>query len=127
MSLLRAAKPNQGQADHDVQRLVLKSGGRVYFLRVEEIDWIEAAGNYLRLQAGKECHLMRESMNSIEQRLDPIRFIRIHRSTIINMERVRELRPLFHGDYEVTLQSGARVTLSRSYRDRLSHHLKAAL
>jgi len=71
--------------------------------------------------------VMRESMNSLEQRLDPTRFIRIHRSTMINIERVKELRPLFHGDYEVTLQDGARVTLSRSYRDRLSDHLKSEL
>ncbi|HKF55988.1 MAG TPA: response regulator [Blastocatellia bacterium] len=125
MSLLEAAKPAPQQSS--VERLVLKSGGRVFFLRVEEIDWIEAAGNYVRLHAGKETHVMRESMNSLEQRLDPTRFIRIHRSTMINIERVKELRPLFHGDYEVTLQDGARVTLSRSYRDRLSDHLKSEL
>jgi two-component system LytT family response regulator len=125
MSLLEAAKPGPRQSS--VERLVLKSGGRVFFLRVEEIDWIEAAGNYVRLHAGKETHVMRESMNSLEQRLDPDRFIRIHRSTMINIERVKELRPLFHGDYEVTLQDGARVTLSRSYRDRLSDYLKSEL
>ena len=125
MSLLEAAKPVHQQSS--VERLVLKSGGRVFFLRVEELDWIEAAGNYVRLHAGKETHVMRESMNSLEQRLDPNRFIRIHRSTMINIERVKELRPLFHGDYEVTLHDGARVTLSRSYRDRLSHYLKSDL
>ncbi len=127
MSLLQAARPSWARSDRGVDRLVLKSGGRVYFLRVEEIDWIEAAGNYVRLHAGKETHLMRESLSSIEERLDRNRFIRIHRSTIVNIERVKELRPLFHGDYEVVLQDGARVTLSRSYRDRLSDHLKSAL
>ena len=125
MSLLRAAGPAQASAE--VERLVLKSGGRVFFLRVEEIDWIEAAGNYVRLHAGKETHLMRESMNSLEQRLDRNRFIRIHRSTMINIEHVKELKPLFHGDYEVTLRDGARVTLSRSYRDRMSNYLKSEL
>src|SRR5215471_5192983 len=127
MSLLQTARSTEAQSDRGVDRLVLKSGGRVFFLRVEEIDWIEAAGNYVRLHAGKETHLMRESMNSIEERLDRTRFIRIHRSTIVNIERVKELRPLFHGDYEVMLEDGARVTLSRSYRDRLSDHLKSAL
>jgi two-component system LytT family response regulator len=125
VSLLQAARPVQPQPD--VERLVLKSGGRVFFLRVQEIDWIEAAGNYVRLHAGKEIHLMRESMNSIEQRLDRSRFIRIHRSTMINIDRVKELRPLFHGDYEVILHDGARVTLSRSYRDRLTGCLKSEL
>jgi len=127
MSLLDAARPSRPRVNRDVERLVLKSGGRVYFLRVEEIDWVEAAGNYVRLHAGRESHLMRESLSSLEERLDPNRFIRIHRSTIINIERVKELRPLFHGDYEVILQDGTQVTLSRSYRDRLTDHLKSPL
>jgi two-component system LytT family response regulator len=100
-------------------RLVVKSGGRVYFVRVEDIDWVEAAGNYVRLHVGKEDHLLRESMAGLEARLDAARFLRIHRSTIVNVERIRELQPAFHGDYAVILRDGTELTLSRGYRDRL--------
>ncbi len=102
-----------------LERLAIRSAGRITFLRAEEIDWIEAAGNYVRLNAGKESHLMRETMQSIEGQLDPQKFMRIHRGVIVNVERIRELQPTEHGDYSVTLRSGARLMLSRSYRDRL--------
>lgn len=102
-----------------VDRLVIKSGGRVVFVRPEEIDWIEAAGNYLRLHVGNEVHLLRETMGALEGRLDPDRFVRIHRSTIINLERIRELQPAFHGDYVVFLKDGKELTLSRGYREKL--------
>jgi two-component system, LytTR family, response regulator len=101
------------------ERLVVKSGSRVYFVRVEDIDWIEAAGNYVRLHVGKEDHLLRESMGGLEARLHSNRFLRIHRSTIANIERIRELQPSFHGDYVVILQDGTELTLSRGYRDKL--------
>ena len=91
----------------------MKSGGRVFFLRADEIDWIEAAGNYVRLHLGEDSHLLRETMNSIEARLDPRRFFRIHRSHIVNIERIKELQPWFNGEYVVILQNGARLTLSR--------------
>jgi two-component system, LytTR family, response regulator len=109
-----------------LERLVIKSSGRVFFLRVEEIDWIEAAGNYVRLHAGKDSHLLRETMAGIESRLAPERFVRIHRSTIVNIERIRELRPLLHGDYEVILNDNTELTLSRAFREKLSTHLKAS-
>jgi len=102
-----------------LERLVIKSSGRVFFLRVEEIDWIEAAGNYVRLHVGKEAHLLRDTMSSLEARLDPKRFLRIHRSTMVNIERIQELQPLFHGDYVVILRNGAQLNLSRGYRQRL--------
>lgn len=102
-----------------LQRVVIKSGGRIFFLRVEEIDWIEAAGNYLRLHVGREEHLLRETMNRLEARLDPAKFLRIHRSTIVNLERIREMQPSFHGDYVVLLRDGTRLALSRSHRDKL--------
>jgi two-component system LytT family response regulator len=105
------------------ERLVIKSAGRVYFVRVEDIDWIEAAGNYVRLHVGKEDHLLRESMGGIEARLDGRQFLRIHRSTIVNIERVRELQPAFHGDYAVILQDGTELTLSRGYRDKVQEIL----
>ena len=82
---------------------MVKSGGRVFFLRTDEIDWIEAAGNYVRLHLGEESHLFRETMNRMEERLDGRRFVRIHRSRIVNIERIKELQPWFHGDYVVML------------------------
>jgi len=101
------------------ERLVVKSAGRVFFVRIEEIDWIEAAGNYLRLHCGCETHLLRETMNSLETRLDTEKFLRIHRSTMVNIERIKEMQPWFHGDYVVILQDGTQLPLSRSYRQKL--------
>jgi two-component system LytT family response regulator len=89
-------------------------------LRVDEIDWIEAADNYVRIHTvNGEDHLVRETLNTMQGRLDPGRFLRIHRSTIVNVSRIRELRPWFHGDYVVLLTNGRELTLSRSYRDRV--------
>jgi two-component system LytT family response regulator len=105
------------------ERLVIKSAGRVTFVRKEDIDWIEAAGNYVRLHTGKEDHLLRESMNGLEAKLDPKRFVRVHRSTIVNVERIRELQPAFHGDYVIFLQDGTELALSRNYRDGLKNAL----
>lgn len=102
-----------------LERLVVKSAGRVFFLRVDEIDWVEAAGNYAKLHLGKESHLIRETMNGLEAKLDPNKFLRIHRSTLVNIDRIKELSPLFSGDYSVLLKTGAELTLSRNYRDRL--------
>ena len=101
-------------------RLAVKTGGRVILLKAEEIDWVEAADNYVSLHVGVASHLLRETMNSIEHRLPSHRFLRISRSTIVNLDRVRELQPLFHGEYAVILTDGTRLTLSRGYRDRLS-------
>ena len=102
-----------------LERLVIKAGGRVFFLRVDEIDWIEAAANYVRLHVGKENHLLRETINGLAEKLDPEKFLRIHRSTIVNLERIKELQPWFHGDYVVILQDGTQLTSSRSYREDL--------
>jgi two-component system, LytTR family, response regulator len=102
-----------------LERIVVKSGGRVYFFRAEEIDWVEAQGNYVRIHFGGEAHLLRESLAAIERGLDPLKFIRIHRSTIVNVERIKELHPMFHGQYAVVLHSGAEITLSRRYRRNL--------
>ncbi|HEY7113564.1 MAG TPA: LytTR family DNA-binding domain-containing protein [Thermoanaerobaculia bacterium] len=108
-------RPQPGHVD----RLALKTGGRVSFLRADEIDWIEGEGNYARLHVAKQSHLIRETMNQLESRLDPSRFLRIHRSTIVNTERIKEIQPLFNGAYGVLLKDGTRLTLSRGYRDRL--------
>jgi two-component system LytT family response regulator len=102
-----------------LERLMIKSSGRVFFLRAEELDWIEADGNYLRVHVGRESHLIRETMNRLASKLDPDKFLRIHRSTLVNIERIKELQPLFSGDYVVILRDGKQLTLSRSYRDKL--------
>jgi two-component system LytT family response regulator len=102
-----------------LERVTIKSGGKVYFLKTQDIDWVEAAGNYLRLHVGKTEHLLRETMNNLEARLDPEHFWRIHRSTLVNVDRIKELQPLFHGDYVVILREGTELTLSRTYRRNL--------
>jgi two-component system LytT family response regulator len=106
-----------------LERFVIKSGGRVFFLRARDIEWIEAAGNYVKLHVGPETHVFRETMNAIEAKLDPAMFFRIHRSHIVNIERVRELQPWFNGEYVVFLTSGARLTLSRGYREKLQDRI----
>jgi two-component system, LytTR family, response regulator len=122
--LLALLEDAQAQAaKKPLQRLVIKSGGRVFFLRVEEIDWIEAAGNYVRLHVARETHLLRETMNALETRLDPEQFVRIHRSTIVHLDRIQELQPWFHGDYKVILRDGTQLTLSRGYRQKLQELL----
>jgi two-component system LytT family response regulator len=110
----------KGAAARVQDRLAVKSGGRVILLKLEEIDWIEAADNYVNLHVGRESHMLRETMNSLEQRLHSGQFLRISRSSIVNLDRVRELQPLFHGEYSVILKDGTRLTLSRGYRDKLS-------
>lgn len=115
LELLREVKGDL----NPLERLVIKSSGKVFFLKTDEIDWIEAAGNYLRLHVGSDTHLIRETMSCLETKLCPIRFCRIHRSTIVNLERVQELEPLFHGDYAVILKDGTQLTLSRTYRQKL--------
>jgi two-component system LytT family response regulator len=102
-----------------LERIMVKSAGRITFLRVSEIDWIEAADNYVRLHAGREKHLIRETMNHLESRLDPRKFVRIHRSAIVNVDAVQEIHTLFHGDHSVLLRTGAEIPLGRSFRERL--------
>ena len=98
----------------------VRSRGRITFVRHAEIDWIEAEGDYVRLHAGGRSHLVRETMARAERRVDSRRFLRIHRSTIVNVERVRELASLDNGDWSVTLQDGRTLRLSRTYRDAIA-------
>ncbi len=107
-----------------LERLAIKSGERVLLLGVDEIDWIEAADNYARIHAGKQSHLLHATMNSLESKLDPARFLRVHRSAIVNILSIRELHPLFHGEYRLSLKNGAEITSGRSYRNRLQQILK---
>lgn len=119
MSLVQDIKPEPQRMD----RLVVKSGGRVFFLRTDELDWVEAAGNYVRLHLATDSHLFRETMNNMESRLDGQRFVRIHRSRIVNTDRIKELQPWFNGEYVVVLHNGTRLTLSRGYREKLQERL----
>ena len=102
------------------ERLIVKSGGRVFFVRTEEIDWVEASGNYVKIHTKNDAHLLRESMKNMEARLDPKTFVRIHRSAIVNIDRIKELEPWFHGEYIVIMRDGTRLTASRVFSDRLS-------
>jgi two-component system LytT family response regulator len=108
-------------------RFIIKSGGRVVFLRVEEIDWMCAVGNYVRLQVGRDSHLMRETMTAMEAKLYPDRFMRIHRSTIVNLDRVKEVQPWTKGEYVVIMRDGTRLIMSRRYRERLNERLNKAI
>ena len=123
LALVKDLRRDQPKSD----RLVVKSGGRLFFLRADEIDWVEAAGNYVRLHVGPASHLLRETMNAIEGRLDPEKFFRIHRSRIVNMERIQELQPWLNGEYAVLLRTGTRLTLSRGYREKLQDRLGRAI
>jgi two-component system LytT family response regulator len=96
----------------------------VYFVRIEEIDWIEASGHYLTLHAGRDEHVIRGNIRDMESRLDPDRFVRVHRSTIVNVDRVKELLPSFHGEYTIALRDGTRMSSSRGYSERLQAIIK---
>jgi two-component system, LytTR family, response regulator len=109
-----------------IERLVVRSGGRILILRVDVVDWIEAASNYVRLHATGREYLLRETMTSLESKLDPNQFVRIHRSTIVRVDRIRELEPLFQGDYVVILENGTRLTSSRGYREKLQELLQGS-
>jgi two-component system LytT family response regulator len=111
-------KPAQGR-----DRIVVKSSGRIYFVRTADIDWCEAAGNYVRLHVGPQSHLVRDTMGRLESSLDPASFVRIHRSAIANVDRIQELQSSFNGEYVVLLRGGTRLTLSRGYRDALQARL----
>ena len=102
-----------------LRRLPVEKRGRIYFVPVADLFWIEADGAYVRLHTENDRHLVRDSLKRLEDVLDPESFVRIHRSAIINVERIQEMHPLFHGEYNVVLENGHEVKLSRSYRDRL--------
>jgi len=118
LEILPEMRPREPVRD----RLVVRSSGRVYFVRITDIDWCEAAGNYVSLHVGSQSHLTRETMSRLESQLDQ-RFVRIHRSTIVNVDRVQELRSSFNGEHVLLLRDGTRLTLSRGYRDALQARL----
>ncbi len=123
-----AKRPNQPHTPprpaHYLTRLMVKSASRVYFLKADEIDWIEAADYYVKLHIGRKNHLLRETMVELESKLDPEKFIRIHRSSIVNLDRVKEMHPLFGGEYALVLHDGTKLKLSRSRRELLQRLLE---
>jgi len=116
--LLQMRRPGEGR-----ERILVKSGGRVSFIEIDSIDWVEAEGNYVRLHAGDQVHLMRETMNGLVERIGAQQFFRIHRSRIVNVKKVKELLIAGGGDYQVVLFDGTKLGLSRLYRDALQEQL----
>lgn len=107
-----------------LRRLGAKSGGRIVFLRTEDVDWIGATDNYVTLHVGRDEHLIRATMNGIEAKLDPEQFVRVHRSTIVNLDRVKELQPWFRGELVLVLKDGTELTVGRIFRSRLRQLLE---
>ncbi|HLP25641.1 MAG TPA: LytTR family DNA-binding domain-containing protein, partial [Acidobacteriota bacterium] len=125
----KASTDGSGAAQESItrERILLRSGGEIYFVRAEDIDWIEAEGDYMKFHAAGRVHMLRETMANLEERLDSRRFIRIHRSTIVNIDRVKKLSPSFAGEYAVILHDGTKLRLSRGYHDRLQELMRSAL
>jgi two-component system LytT family response regulator len=117
--LLRALADKNNEALQPTGRFAIKAAGRVVFLELNEIDWIEAAANYVRVNAGKETYLLREGIGHISERLDSRRFVRIHRSIIVNIQKLRELQPCDGGEYIAVLKSGKELSCSRGYRSHV--------
>jgi two-component system LytT family response regulator len=116
---VRSTLPAKHHGGESRDRILLKSSGEIIFLKLGEIDWIEAEGDYVKFHVGGRSHMMRGTMASMESRLDPNRFIRIHRSTIVNGDRLSKLSPSFDGEYAVVLHDGTKLRLSRGYHDRI--------
>jgi two-component system LytT family response regulator len=121
---LRAEREAMRESSGDLSRgasarFVVRSGGKLHFVRADDVDWIDADGNYVKLHVGGKAHLVRDRMKAIEDRLDPAKFMRVHRSVIVNIDRIATLEPYFHGEYVVTMRDGAKVTSSRTHSARL--------
>ena len=110
--LLDRLKPNNGF----LERLIVNHKDRLIIVPIKDVDWVETYGNYLKIHSDGKTHLLRETMNNLVGRMDPEKFLRIHRSTLVNLERIKELQPMFGGQYTVVLRDGTELTLSRNYR-----------
>ena len=121
-SLLTEIEPRPSYAE----RLAVRASGRIVFLRTDEVDWIDAQGNYARLHVPGRTYLLRETMTALEAKLDPASFVRIHRSTIVNTDRIQALEPMFAGEYLVILRDGTKLPSSRTYRDKLHQVMNLA-
>jgi two-component system LytT family response regulator len=121
IELLSHVKSDKQPVPESEERLVIKTKGRIVFLNLDEIDWVEAAANYVRLNTGKESYLFRETISRTSERLNPNHFIRIHRSMIVNVRKIKELIPVNSGEYIVILKSGKELSCSRGYRANVQH------
>ena len=110
-----------------LERIVVKDAGRITFLNVDEIDWIEAADNYVQLHAGGASHLVHGTLTKLEARLAPAQFLRVHRSPIVNVSRIQALEPLSHGEYRIVLRDGTDLVSGRTYRERLDRLVTSSL
>lgn len=124
---LQQSLPPAPASGSELKLLLIKSAGRLLFLKVSDLKWVEAERDYLRLHLEKESHLIRDTMNNFQQRLDSNLFIRIHRSTIVNLNEISEILPLLGGDYSVILRDKTRLTLSRRSRSSLDEFLRGKL
>ena len=106
-----------------LERIAVRGDGRIFFIRPTDVDWCESAGNYVKLHVGRAVHVIRETLQNLEGRLDPSSFIRIHRRLIVNLDRIHELQPWFGGDQIVILKDGARLRLSRTFREKVAEKL----
>ena len=102
-----------------LDRVIIRADGRITFLHTREIDWLEADDKYVHLHTGKSTRMVRQTLSAMEDQLDPKKFVRVHRSAIVNTDRIKELQPLFNGEHSLILEDGTRLTLSRKYKDRL--------
>jgi two-component system LytT family response regulator len=127
LELLSRVKSDKQPVSEFEGRLVIKTKGRIVFLNLDEIDWVEAAANYVRLNVGKEAYLFRETISRTSERLNPTHFIRIHRSVIVNVRKIKELIPVNSGEYIVVLKSGKELSCSRGYRANVQHIIERTL
>lgn len=116
-----------GTKDGFLERVLVKKGGRVFFFKADEIEWVEAYGNYVRLHFAAATYLLRETISNLETRLDPQKFVRVHRSGLVNLEKIRELQPVFGGRARLLLSGGAELSVSRRYNRKLSKMLERTL
>lgn len=127
LSLVEDRRPGSGGKDGFLSHLTVRERDRVVVLDVDDVDRFEAAGDYVAVHVGGRSHLIDDTMKSLEAELDPDRFVRIHRSHIVRVDRIRELQPFFHGDYVVTLEDGTELRLSRTRREALERALGRSL
>jgi two-component system LytT family response regulator len=118
-SALREAMAQVRKGTPFAERLVVNTAGRVVFVKVADIDWLEAAGNYVTIHAGREKHMFRETLRNLSDRLDPARFVRLHRSSVVNVDRLRELLPWARGEQVAVLNDGTQLPIGRAFRERL--------
>jgi two-component system LytT family response regulator len=124
-SLLQSLERVESKAEKTfLERLVVKDAGRIFFVGADEITWIASEGNYVKIHTKSKSHLLRETMDGLENKLDPREFLRLRRAMIVRIEQIKELHPLFNGEFAVILKDGTKLTSSRRYRQNLNSLLK---